>query len=119
MLRTKARRIVEAGHRQVHLVAAFAEFEAEGRPALTAIGPLSNRRAVVPIGLMLPVHVRLLHALESNGDRSGRPLAHAAMAQIPIVVMNRGGVAHSSTGAAAIHLLGHSSAPLVARPLRV
>jgi len=80
---------------------------------LTAIGELSYQR-----GLVLPGDLRLLHVLERKRDRAAGALAHAAVAQISVVVVDLSGVADPPAGAAAGHRFGHSHAPLVWRPMR-
>src|SRR3954463_13856302 len=50
MPRLKRRRIVKARNRQVHILAALFEAEAERCPALTAERPLGNRGARIPVG---------------------------------------------------------------------
>src|SRR5438067_2325361 len=74
MLRAEPRRIIERSDRQIHLVAALLELEAERRAALAAIGTPGDRRAFIPIGFVLPPDVRLLHAFERDRHRPRRPL---------------------------------------------
>src|SRR3954452_23455020 len=111
MLGLEARRVVEARNRQVHLVAPLPELEAERRPAFAAIRPLGDWRAVIPVGLLLPRHVSLFDALEGYRNGAGRALAHAAMAEVSVVVVHLHGVAHAPAGASAGHLIGHDSLP--------
>src|SRR5437763_7508106 len=117
MLGNERRRVVEARNRQVHVLAALLEAEANRGPALTAVRALGDRRARVPVRLAAPLYVRLLHMLEGDRHRSGRPLAHPAVAQIGIVVVDRRGVPHAPARAAAGHLFGHGSTSLGDRPI--
>src|SRR4051794_16983513 len=107
MLRDEARRIVKGCDGQVHVFAVVLEAEAEGRAALPAIGPLRDGRAVVPVGLPHPRDVGALHALESDRDRARRPLAHAAMAEIGIVIVDARSEANTAAGAASTKRLRH------------
>ena len=77
-----------------------------------------DRRALVPVGLMLPAHSRLLHVLEGDRHRPGRPLAHPAVAEIGLVIVDRRRVAYPPAGAAAAHLVSHIHPPLERRHLR-
>ena len=83
----EARRVVEGGDRQVH-VRAFLELEAERGAAFAAIRPPGDRRAVVPVRPAVPANVGLLEILEGDGDRAGGPLAHAAVAEIGLVIID-------------------------------
>src|ERR1044072_1768984 len=115
VLRPEPRRIVERADGEIHLVA-VRKFEAERGPAGRAIRPASDRRARVPVGPALPGHVGLLHALERDRDAAGRPLAHPAMAEIGVIIMDLRRVAHLPAGAAARHLVRHSITPSAGLP---
>src|SRR5687768_14535386 len=117
MLGPEPRRVVEGGDGEVHLVAAFLEGEAERGTASRAIWAASDRRAVVPFGLALPVDIGQLHVLEGDRDRSGRSLAHPAMAEVGLVVVDPSHEAHLAARAAAFHpFFAHVSPPIDAPP---
>src|SRR6185369_494938 len=64
----EAERVIEARDCQVHVLAAVLEPEPEGRAAFATVGALGDGRAVVPVRLVIPPHLALLHILERDRD---------------------------------------------------
>ena len=88
--------------------------EAERGAAFAAIGPLRDRRGGVPVGLALPGDVGLLHVLEGDRDAAGGALAHPAVAQIGLVILDPRRVADPPAGAAASSPRQSSPPPVAA-----
>src|SRR4030095_6246428 len=88
VVRLEPRRVVEARHRQVHIFASVAEFESQRGTAFTAERANGNRRAFIPVRLMAPANLSLLHIGEGHRDAAAGLLAHAAMAEIGFVTVD-------------------------------